>query len=271
MPRSLATGSIPLPLKRRARATVDLVQLEIARVRYHVGRARRLPLETQVRSLPQPRRPVIWWTELDNIGLHAPFATFPRARSGPWTVEGDWDLERVQPRPTVFAEASETTVARVAHETVRTMFLEGRDHRETPQYELMIRTMEVQRQGSARGCRTVEEVDAYFDRLRAAFASMRQHGYLTQRELGRSGRDEMQLYATRDGRLCKRGGANHRILMAEVLGIRWVPFTLSGLHPYWVMELVERVRTPPHRAINVWPSHDEAIEDVHPSAPSRPS
>jgi hypothetical protein len=59
--------------------------------------------------------------------------------------------------------------------------------------------------------------------------------------------------------------------MAEVLGIRWVPFTLSGLHPYWVMELVERVRTPPHRAINVWPSHDEAIEDVHPSAPSRPS
>jgi hypothetical protein len=260
-----AATSVPLHAKRRLRAASDDVWLEATRLGYHARSLGPTSLDARIRSLPRPRRPMIWWTELDNITLHAPFDAFPRTRSGSWTVDGDWDLARAQRRLSVFEEADDTAIASIAHGTVRALFLEGADHRQTPQYDLMVRSMAVRRQGSARGCRTLDEVDAYFDRLRAAFASMARDGYLTQRELGRSGRDEMQLYATRDGQLCKRGGANHRVLMAEVLGIRWVPFSLSGLHPRWVEELASRSRAQPHRAVRSWPEHDPAIREHRPA------
>lgn len=87
---------------------------------------------------------------------------------------------------------------------------------------------------------------------------MRKHGYLTQPQLGGPASDEVQLYVTREGRFCKKGGGNHRILMAEVLEMRQIPVSVAGVHPLWVHWLT-RTGQRPLRAVADWIAKDPRL------------
>jgi hypothetical protein len=247
--------------------------LSIARHGYHRTRytfTRFLPMDAQIRALTRPRRPVVRAAALDTIRLHTRRDTFAGHPASAWAIDGGWDVELTEPRRSVFDEPDPSSVGWIAHEAVRTIFVESRHHRSTQQYALMMRAMEAEQRGldprslglpSARGCRTRAEIDLYFERLQRAFDSMRRLGYLTQRELGLPWADEAQVYVTRNGAFCKRGGANHRFLMAEVLHIERVPFVVAGFHVGWVRHLCHE-RTRPHRAVEVWLANEERFADL---------
>jgi hypothetical protein len=206
------------------------------------------PLEQQVSLLPAPVSPPVYWVALKDIKLHASLC-FPHGRL---CMPGNWDTELVHALPSVFEAIPENAKKWDLHETVRSMFLKGQHYSTTPQYKAMINAVEQGQPNPPQGCRSRQEVDGYFERLIHAFTSMETDGYLTQKELGNSSVCEMRLHITRHGKLCLGGGGNHRIRMAEILGISWVPFLLRGVHPLWLIHLSRHMQLPPHKALTMW-------------------
>lgn len=237
---------------------------------YRAAVSLRAPLRTQVRLLPMPDPLPLRWIDPANIPLWSNSRRWTSPRSARFCYGGDWDLRQVHPRKSIFEP--ETAAQRYdVHETIRAIFLQQRPYETTPQYERMMQLLAERPGANTWGCRSAQEVDAYFQRMMQAFESMRTRGYRTQRELGNRRNpldEEMRLYVTRDGRLCQGSGANHRIRMAEILGIRWVPFVLRGAHPQWVMKLSRELGLPPHEAVAAWIETNELFRASRPDRPS---
>jgi hypothetical protein len=82
---------------------------------------------------------------------------------------------------------------------------------------------------------------------------MRTQGYMTQEQLGGPLSHEMRVYIDEEGELCHdTATANHRILMAELAGVRRVPFVLLGAHGDWISRLCRASGHPPHVAFRAW-------------------
>lgn len=218
-------------------------------LQYHTALIQKAPLEKQLRLLPSPVQPRVYWTELKNIKLHGSLNYPP---SGRLCQYGDWDLNMIYPLPSVFESIPEHAKKWDLHETVRSIFLYGQHYSTTPQYKFMIKAVEQKMPNPPQGCRTVEEVNNYFRSLIAAFKSMKSNGYLTQEALGKPSVGEIRLHITRNGQLCLGTGGNHRIRLAEILGIRWIPFLLRGVHPEWISQLCRQTGLQPHKAFNAW-------------------
>jgi hypothetical protein len=217
---------------------------------YQVSLLLRAPCEKQVRLLPLPRLPLVAWTTIDNIRLRARMAGWLASPQPWWRFARELDPFHIVPRRLVFETPAPTDST---HQTIQSIFLDGKHYRTTPQYEAMVRCVEQKQRAGSWGCRTVAEVEQYFQRLHAAFESIRVHGYLSQRQQGRLLPDEIPLYISRDGHLVKLAfSANHRFLMAEILGVRWVPVVLRGAHPEWLLRVSRELDRPPHRAYSEW-------------------
>jgi hypothetical protein len=243
----------------RPRVRQQLAQLARRTVRtpyaagYYTAVALRLPLSTQLRLLPMPAPLPVLWIETPSVERWTNSRRWTQARSPRFCYGGDWDLMLTQPRRSIFEP--ETVPERVdVHETIRDIFIEARPYQTTRQFRTMMRLLREQPGARPWGCGSDGEVHEYFARLERAFASMRERGWLTQHELGNHNAvdDEMRLYVTRDGVLCQGSGANHRIRMAEILGIRWLPFVLRGAHTAWVAGLCRESDLPPHEAVSDW-------------------
>jgi hypothetical protein len=147
------------------------------------------------------------------------------------------------------------------------IFLEGKSHRMTPQYEDIMSALEAN--GMSKpvwGCESEEDVDALFHRMIAAFEDMLTHGYKTQTELGKHNRDEIQIYITESGQLLKGVGGNHRILMAEIAGIEWLPIVIHGASLEFVVDLCKKNNLSPHRALNNWVQNSEQLFETPPTS-----
>jgi len=241
--------NIPKPIRNR------LILLKWAIVRlpyallYRLHLFKRSPVEKLINNLPTPAELPVYWTELKNITLHSSMPYHPPGRL---CLDGDWDIHTTHPLPAILEEITRETKKWDIHETVRAIFLFGEHYTTTPQYKSMIMAVYQKAPNPPQGCRSVQEVDAYFERLIEAYKSIQTYGYLTQQELGNSGIGEMRIHITRDGKLCLGGGGNHRIRMAELAGVKWVPFLLKGVHPKWVQYVSQCMNLPPHRAIDKW-------------------
>jgi hypothetical protein len=246
---TMAPPDFPMPVKRHLiTGKWYLRRLPVA-LQYQTLLLMEAPLEQQVAFLPTHSQPPVFWTKLSDIKLHGSL-DYPPA--GHVCMAGDWDQRAVYPLPSVFEAVPVGVKKWDLHETVRSIFLFNRHYRDTPQYEAMILAVQQKSPNPPQACYTVQEVDAYFERLLLAFQSMKKHGYLTQQELGKSDVGEIRLHVTREGKLCLGTGGNHRIRMAEILGIRNIPFLLRGVHPEWVITLSRQSALPPHKALNQW-------------------
>jgi hypothetical protein len=205
--------------------------------------------EDKVKFLPTTLTPRVYWTEIKNIKLHSSLPYHPPGRL---CFAGDWDIDTTHSLPSIFETIPTTAKKWDLHETIRAMFLFGKHYTCTPQYKSMVSAVERKIPNPPQGCHSLKEVHLYFEQLADAFSSMQSKGYLTQAELGRSSTGEIRLHVTRDGTLCLGGGGNHRIRMAELAGIKWVPFQLKGVHPEFVLRLSQDLRLPPHKAIDEW-------------------
>lgn len=242
------SSSIPSPVRMKlSSGKWHLLRLPYA-LQYRASLIIGEPIDKLVHLLPAPANPPVYWVELNKIKLHASLG-YPAGRL---CMSGNWDLNMVHPLPSVFEAIPKDSKKWDLHETVRAMFLFGQHYTTTPQFELMSLAVEKKAPNPPQGCRSVAEIHNYFQRLNAAFESMQRHGYLTQQEQGKSSVEEIRLHLTRDGHLCLGGGGNHRIRMAEILGIRWVPFLLRGVHPLWLLHISRQLSLPPHKAIATW-------------------
>jgi hypothetical protein len=157
-------------------------------------------------------------------GIHT--REWPRPGHRALVLDGEWDEVHVE-RP-------------IIERTVEQLFVEGRPYTETVQFRHMVDILE---RGSGEWnyrCRTLADVHAYFERLIAAYESIRDRGYRTQEELdGRPG-DEIRLYVARDGGLLIGNGGNHRYCMVRALGLRAVPVQIMGVHLRWARTCYDR-------------------------------
>jgi hypothetical protein len=224
-------------------------------VRYQMAVLRGAPLDVQVRLMVPPAPlTAVWWAELEDITLQTKYKW--RRRERPMLcVGGDWDLEDVRPRMSIFDPIPEGDPWYSDYETVRTMFIKGEDFRSTPQYARLL-------PGVQEGRRS----EAYFKYLATVFESMREHGYLSQEDLriGNSVSNDMVIHVTRNGQLAYGANGGHRIGMAEILGIRWVPFHFMSIHPLWVEKVSGQLRLTPHEAVVAWIQADERFRERRP-------
>jgi hypothetical protein len=227
--------------------------------RYGASCLRGDPLGGRIRRLPPRRSPALWWVRLSDLEFtgYVTGVAPPGAR----VLPGDWDREHVHERVPIREPAPADLPRRDKHETVRLLFVEGHDHPETPEYAAMRRSVEAGQ--PVKGRRTVAEVEDYFDELRALHRSMATEGYRTAAERGRAEVDEARLFVTRDGRLCHGMHGRHRIAIADLLGIRWAPMVLFGVHPGWVEQLCGPRTRLPHRALTSWLDQHDGLRRDH--------
>lgn len=215
------------------------------------------PLEQLIDSLPLPAVPPVVWVELKKIKLHGSLHYPPKGRL---CMDGDWDNQLIYPLQSIFEVIPKSAKKWDLHETIRQMFIKGRHYSETPQYISMVEAVKNKAINPPQGCHTIDQVNRYFKRLMIAFNSMRTDGYLKQEDLGNSGVEEIRIHVTRNGKLVLGGGGNHRIRMAEILGIKLIPILIRGVHPQWVKHLCLGYNLPPHKAIYTWLSSEFSSE-----------
>lgn len=156
---------------------------------------------------------------------------------GGFVFDGDWDLVDRRPLMDYLKDY-------VYSRTVLEYLGDGLPFRSTAQYaemsDLVARGLTDTWQ--ARGCRTMVDVDRYFEAMRHTFESIRRHGYRSQRELG-SGQpfDEIKVFVDRDGEIHKQQGAgHHRIAMAKLLQVPEIPVLVMGVHRNFALSCQSR-------------------------------
>lgn len=161
--------------------------------------------------------PVRWYTH--GGGWKSARRHITRSMHGRFVLDGDWEAHL---RPFVIRP------------TVTQLFVDGVDRDATDEYRKLRRRVEEGDLRWTHGCRTVADVERYFDALTASFESIRRTGYRTQEELGVRGGDEIRVCVDRHGRLCVFGGGTHRLSIARILGLERVPVLVKRVHAEWV-------------------------------------
>jgi hypothetical protein len=154
------------------------------------------------------------------------------------------------PLPSVFDEMTDDNHRSCVHNTVRDIFIHGKDFRETSQYKRMLK-------GLADGnalyqCEIPGDIDLYFDHLSQAYHSIKEDGYKSQRELGKASKDEIRIHLTENGSFSLGSKGNHRLRMAELLGVRHIPCNVYGVNARWLKSLSMKTGDPPHVALVNW-------------------
>lgn len=206
--------------------------------------------DRQVACVPTGWRTPPVWVRIPEIRYATDVRTWARLPLG-FIQDGDWDVDFVGRRLSIFEEPYQGCVKEMTHRTIRQLFVEEVDVRECEQYRYMEEQARRGRYELTYGCQNEEEIDQYFARLLAAYSSMRRHGYKTQRELGGQG-DEIRLLVTRDGEWCLGNGGNHRIRMAELLGLECVPIVVAAVHEGWARRCVATYGKDVLGAVTTW-------------------
>ena len=175
-------------------------------------------------------------------------------------LDGDWDIEDKRP-------IDDYLHGYIYSRAVFEIFGQGQDFRTTAQYREM---SDFVKRGQtsvwqARGCRSEEEVEQYFEAMRKTFEALRTQGYLSQRELGSdTWFDEIKVFVDRNGEFHKQQAAgHHRLAMARLLDLPALPVLVLGVHRQWA----ERVQR--ERGKDVITSIDEALQAMEPTSSGR--
>ncbi len=242
-------GAIPFGLKKkmiRFRTYSNRLPYAIA---YGGLQNLQVDLQRKIDLLPALIDPQVFWVELSKIEYQGLVSN----KKGKLSFPGNWDTQVIYPYVSVFEELPQTTRCWDIHETIRSIFLFGKDYQLSPQYKSMINCLKEKRLSKHfKVLHSIEDIHGYFNRLQAAYHSMQKHGFLTQKEQGKLNEWEIEIYVTRSGKLCIGCGGNHRIRMAELVGFRFVPVIIKGIHPLWIETLVQQYSLQPHQAVQKW-------------------
>jgi hypothetical protein len=140
------------------------------------------------------------------------------------------------------------------HTTIREMWVDGRQYRDTEEYAVMSRAVDAYIKGecdaperlNAHWCRSHSDIDQYFQMLTDCYEDIRTNGYRTQVELAkedptraRVSNDEITIAINREGEAVFLGlQANHRFSILRHLGITRAPAVLIGVSDLWAKKKV---------------------------------
>lgn len=201
------------------------------------------------RDTPEPQhlaaRFARWWRR--GGGNKTVLRHLSRNVHGRFVVGGDWDrtVRPFEPRDSVL------------------QLLAGVAPEQTTEYQRIARWITAGDLRWTRGCRTLEELDRYFDELVTCLESIRSRGYRTQQQLGNDGGDEIRVCIDRDGQLSVFGGGTHRLTVALALGLPEVPVTLKRVHATWVAAQRSRTGAPDVRTVI-----ERSLEMMGPAEPA---
>ena len=210
----------------------------------------KLPLSWQAGLLPKHLFATeILTTPLDRITLYSVTDPTPPKKSYRFCFPTE-EEKKMLPITSIHSVMTDDNPRSCVHNTVRDLFIEGKDFKETSQYARMMQALS---DGiTLYDCQTEEDVQRYFEHLDKAYQSIRSHGYKSQVELGNSPRDETRIHITEDGSLCLGSNGNHRIRIAELLGIQEIPCNIYGVNINWLVALSKQSKLPPHSALLDW-------------------
>ena len=188
------------------------------------------------------RRYFLMDTGIINKGLrHDPASKY-------FIIKGNWDTGKNIGKLT--SDNQEENMDDVyGYIAVKQLFIDKIPYKECDQYKDM-----VQKIGSPYtknyNCKSVNDVNRYFERLINAYMDIRESGYKTQAQLqetkNNSGDkdDEIAVYIDRYGRFLQatRGGV-HRMAIAKILSVKQVPVILWGVHDEWAKHCFKKYKT----------------------------
>lgn len=186
---------------------------------------------------------------LDRIRLYSTSDPAPPKHSARFCFKS-LEEKKMHPITSIFSEMTDDTPRSCVHNTLRDLFIHGKDFRATSQYKRMINGLS---DGiSLYKCQSEDDIDVYFQHLTQAYNSIKADGYKSQQELGKPSKDEIRIHITENGSLCLGSKGNHRLRMAEFLDIKQVPCNVYGVNINWILSLSRQTKLPPHQALLNW-------------------
>ncbi len=183
--------------------------------------------------------------------------TAPRTPQWGRTVGGDWDGD--------WEPFDDRAVPRGIVQRYR----EGRDWRDTALFDAF--REQLSRFGNAWGYTSMDGFDRRCREINRLYESLREHGYRRQEAIhGPSGYataarlDEITVDVGRAGRLYWRAYGQHRLALAELLGIDAVPVLVHRRHAEWqaVRDAVREGEVAPETSFGGRPRDHPDLRDV---------
>lgn len=176
--------------------------------------------------------------KLDVTGMRAakiPMAADMRSRNrGPLVIGAAWHsgYKKKIIEPTAIAKSGDYRY--VTHETIRLMFCEGVDWRKTPEYEALQAQLLAGRKPY--GLETLNDLEQRGRELVSLYKSISEEGVKPAEDVGRPPWDDVHFYLDETGEVGMGRHANHRFAIARLVGLRWVPAILGGLHVHYAAQ-----------------------------------
>ena len=210
----------------------------------------KMPLSWQANLLPKSLfASEIFPVKLHRITLYSTSDPTPPKKSYRFCFPSE-EEKKMLPITIIHSEMEDDNPRSCVHNTVRDLFIEGKDFKETSQYSRMMQALS--NGVTLYDCQTEQDVTRYFEHLEQAYQSIKSEGYKSQVELGKSPRDEIRIHITEDGSICLGSNGNHRIRIAELLDIKEIPCNIYGVNINWLISLSQQSKLPPHLALLDW-------------------
>ncbi|MBN2735008.1 MAG: hypothetical protein JXQ82_09160 [Methanomicrobiaceae archaeon] len=161
-----------------------------------------------------------------------------------FVLDGDWDICCTPLRDTSKKNLRQTTIV-----TINQLFVDKIDYKKCDQY-LEMREL-IEKGEPAYWCKSIKDIDEYFNILYSLYDSLKNNQYRTQEELKASDLtkvdkrqhnsiDEIRISVGREGDLILGMGGTHRVLIADLLDFEAVPVIIEGVHIEWARKCCEK-------------------------------
>ena len=226
------------------------IRLALRALPYHLMVWLKLPISWQAGLLPKHLFSTQTYTApLHRVRLYSNSDPSPPKHSNRFCFKSS-EENKMHPITSIFSEMTDDSPRTCVHNTLRDLFINGKDFRTTSQYKRM--TDNLSKRIKTYKCQSIEDIDLYFERLTQAYHSIKVEGYKTQRELGASPKDEIRIHVTENGSLCLGSKGNHRFRIAELLGVKQIPCVIYGVNINWIIAQSKETDLPPHHALLNW-------------------
>ena len=235
--------------------------LTMRRAIYSASVALRFNTDIQIRLTPPTVLSRLTYVKISSITHHAIWLRGSVFKQGKIFTPGSWDLNALKIIPGVNDPGS-------SFKTMYEMFVENKRVEDTSEYSEL--NDHIQNLGADQTFRiaSTKELVRHLEGYRKIFEDIQINGYKTQIEQGRPTRnDEIWVCAGRHGELIYYGGGSHRLAIAKILGIDYVPVGMRHVHPIWARHCSNKYK-PQNNAgvlesINNWLSNIDCRELIN--------
>jgi len=233
----------------------------LKQVIYSTAVVLKLNLATQIRLTPPTVLPKLIYVRVSSITHHVVWLRGSAFTPGAIFTPGEWDLNAAEIIPRVSDPGS-------SFRTMYEMFVDHMPVEETAEYaDLSSRIRNMGPDDDFR-LRTIDELVEHLEGYKQIFEDMKENGYKTQKEQGRSSwNDEIWVCVDRNGNLVYYGGGSHRLAMVRILGIEYIPVGVRHIHPLWTEHCFNEYKGQ-HRdgvlgAVKMWLDDIDCRQDAH--------